>query len=175
MLGVALIVATVITISSTKNGFLQIADEQSSGADLIATSVADQQIKTASFDVGNRSEIKDVIPFFGEDSYYENGGTYHTLTLMAVDFKGESKCGGYKLISGNLPKNGECLIPESMETQYHLKAGDKLSVRTGNGSFSYKISGAVQNSGIATENFGKCLLTDINKMNGYGAMTYKLC
>lgn len=174
MLGVALIVATAITISSTKNGFLQMANEQNSGADLIATSVADQQIKSASFDTGNRSEINDAVPFFGEDSYYENGGTYRTLTLMAVDFTGERKCGGYKLNSGILPENGECLIPVSMETQYHLKTGDKLSVRTDSGNLTYKISGVVQNSGIATENFGKCVLTDINNMNGYGTMTYKL-
>ncbi len=173
MLGVALIVATATTISSTKKEFVQMANEEGSNADLIATSVADQKVSSASFDDKDASII-DTVPFFSKDSYYENGGTYHTLTLMAVDFSGESKYGGYRLLNGSLPGKGECLVTENMESLFHLKTGDSMLVRTNDSSSSFRISGIVQDGGVASDNFYQCVLTDIRDYNGYGSITYKL-
>lgn len=173
MLGVALIVATATTISSTKQEFLKMAGSESSGADLIATSAADQKVGSAAFDYRD-SSIADAAPFFSEDSYYENGGTYHTLTLMAADLSSEAKYGGYKLLSGSLPGNGECLITENMGSLFHLKVGDRMLIRTNDGSSNYRISGIVQDGGIASDNFYQCVLTDIRDYSGYGTMTYKL-
>lgn len=172
-LGVGLIVATATTVSSTKREFLQMAGASSSGADLIATSVADQEVGRAVFSYQDTS-LADSIPYFSEDSYYENGGTYHTLTLIAADFDGENRHGGFRLLSGNLPENNECLITEAMESQYHLAIGDSLPVRTNGGSLIYRVSGIVQNGGIASDNFYQCLLTDIRDYSGCGTMTYKL-
>ncbi len=173
MLGVALIVATSTTISSTKQEFLKMADAGSSGADLMVTSVADQKVSNANLSYKD-SSIKDAVPFFSEDSYYHDGDTYHTLTLMAVDFRGEAEYGGYKLLEGRLPENGECLITENMELLFHLKTDDEMLIRTNGGSFTYRISGIVQDSGIASGNFYQCVLTDIRHYNGYGTMNYKL-
>lgn len=173
MLGVALIVATFTTVSSTKQEFLKMSGAESSGADLIATSVADQKVSEATF-LHQDSSIQDTVPFFSEDSYYENGGTYHTLTLMAADFSKEQKYGGFKLISGNLPGNGECLITENMESLFHLKTGDDMLIRTNNGNSTYRISGIVLDSGIVSDNFYQCVLTNIHDYDGYGTMTYKL-
>lgn len=173
MLGVALIVATATTIFSTKQEFVKIAGTESSGADLIAASAADQKVSTAAFG-DTDSNIVDAVPFFSEYSYYENGGTYHTLTLMAVDFGRERRYGGYQLLSGSLPENGRCLITENMESLFHLKIGDSMQIRTNGGSLNYRISGIVRDGGIASDNFYQCVLTDIRDFNGYGTMTYKL-
>ncbi|EMS69609.1 ABC transporter permease [Ruminiclostridium cellobioparum] len=173
MLGVALIVATSTTISSTKQEFFKMAAEGSSGADLIVTSVADQKVSNAILNYKD-SSIKDSVPFFSEDSYYQKAGSYHTLTLMAADFGREAEYGGYKLLKGKLPENGECLITENMESLFQLKTGDKMLIRTNRGSFTYCISGIVQDAGIATGNFCQCILTDIRHYNEYGTMTYKL-
>ena len=173
MLGVALIVATATTISSIKQQFLKIAGAESSGADLIATSVADQRVSTSAFG-DTDAHIADAVPFFSEDSYYENGGTYHTLTLMAADFGRERRYGGYQLLSGSLPGNGECLITHNMESLFHLKTGDSMQIRTNGGSLIYRVSGIVRDGGIASDNFYQCILTDIHGFSGYGTMTYKL-
>ncbi len=173
LLGVAVIIATIITVSSTKNAFLQMADSQSSGANLLATSVSDQRINTAAFDCQN-DDIGDAFPFFSEDCYFEYAGTYHTLTSMAVDFAKENKHDGCRLSGGVLPQNGECLIPEAMKTEYGLRLGDKITVRTESATKSLKVSGFVQNTGIATTNLGKCILTDYRNASGYGNIVYKL-
>lgn len=173
LLGVAVIIATVVTISSTKKAFLQMADSQSSGAGLIATSVCDQKIQTASFDYRNDS-ISDAIPFFSRDCYFESGGTYHTLTEMAVDFSKEIKYGGTSLLSGSLPQKGECVLPDAMKTAYRLQQGDTVTIRTESGSTTFKISGFAANTGICEANFGKCVLIDYRNAPGSGLVTYKL-
>ena len=141
----------------------------------IATSVNDEQIKTAAFNHQSR-EISDAFPFYTSDCYFENGGTYHELNEMAVDFSKENEYGGYKLISGSIPKTGECLIPETMGTQFHIKAGDTITVRTESGKTDFKISGIVQNTGIAAANLGVCVLTDYpnHPGSGEGSVTFKL-
>lgn len=149
------------------------ADSQSSGAGLIATSVCDQKIQTASFDYQNDS-ISDAFPFFSRDCYFENGGTYHTLTEMTVDFSKEIEYGGTSLLSGSLPKNGECVLPEAMKTAYRLHQGDTITIRTESGSTAYKISGFAANAGICEANFGKCILIDYRNAPGSGLVTYKL-
>lgn len=173
LLGVAVIIATAITVSSTKNAFLQMADSQSSGAGLIATSVCDQKIQTASFHYRNDS-ISDAFPFFSKDCYFENGGTYHTLTEMDVDFSKEIEYGGTSLLSGSLPKSGECILPEAMKTAYRLNQGDTITIRTESGSTALKISGFASNNGISEANFGKCILIDYRNAPGSGLVTYKL-
>lgn len=173
LLGVGVLIATIITVSSTKGAFLQLADSQSSGADLIAASVNEQQIQTASFDYQN-SDITDSFPFFSEDCYFENGGTYHDLSEMAVDFAKESEHDGYTLLTGSIPKNGECLISETMKTQYNLRQGDTITFRTESGKDTLTVSGITQNTGIAAANFGNCILVDYRNMPGDGNITYKL-
>lgn len=173
LLGVAVLIATVITVPSTKNAFLQMVNGQSSGANLLATALSDQRIKTAAF-TAHIAGIDDAFPFYSEDGYFNNGGTYHSLTAMAVDFANERKYGGYKLLGGALPRKGECLIPEAMKAAYHIKQGDKIAVRTDSKTESLKISGFVADTGIASTNMGKCILTDYKSTSGYGAIVYKL-
>lgn len=173
LLGVAVIIATAITVSSTKRAFLQMADSQSSGAGLCATSVCDQKIKLAAFEYRN-DNIKDAFPFYSQDCYFENSGTYHTLTQMAVDFSKEIKYGGVSLINGNLPKDGECVLPETMKATYHLNRGDIITIRTQAGSDALTISGFVGDNGICETNFGKCVLIDYRNAPGSGLITYKL-
>lgn len=173
MLGVALITATATTVSSTKQEFFKMADALSSNADLIATSVADRQVGNAAFDYQDPL-IADTLPFFSKDSYYENGGTYHTLTLIAADFSGEDRYNGYQLLSGKLPGSCECLITENMESLFHLKTGDDMLIRTNDGSSAYRISGIVKDGGMASDNFYQCILTNIRCYSGYGTVAYKL-
>ena len=90
LFGVAVLISTIITVTSAKNAFLKLLDSQNSGADLIATSVNDEPIKTADFDYQS-SKIRDAFPFYTSDCYFENSGTYHELYEMAVDFSKESK------------------------------------------------------------------------------------
>lgn len=173
LLGVAVLIATVITVTSAKQAFLKLLDSQNSGANLLASSVNEEQIKTAAFKYQS-TDIKDAFPFYSADCYFENGGTYHEVYEMAVDFSKESEYGGYKLLSGSTPKNGECLIPEAMETQFRLNTGDTVTVRTESGKADFKISGIASNTGIANANLGTCILTDYRNMPGSGSITYKL-
>ncbi|CAB1245704.1 Putative ABC-type transport system involved in lysophospholipase L1 biosynthesis, permease component [Ruminococcaceae bacterium BL-4] len=173
LLGVAVIIATAITIASSKSAFLQMLGAQNSGADLLAVSVPEEKISTAEFDYRDAT-IEDAFPFFSKDVYFENQGTYHSLTEMAVDFGKESACGGVALSSGRLPGKDECLVSETVKTAYGLNQGDTLTIRTESGSEKLVISGFVSNTGIATENLGKCLLTDYRNMPGLETITYKL-
>ena len=61
-----------------------------------------------------------------------------------------------------------------MKTQFHLNVGDTIKVRTESGKNDYKISGIVQNTGIAAANLGICILTDYKNMPGSGNITFKL-
>ena len=173
LLGVAVIIATTITISSTKNAFLQMADSQSSGAGLTATSVCDQKIQSAAFNYTD-DQIVDSFPFYSKDCCFENGGTYHSLTEMAVDFNKEMKYGGVSLLSGSLPKDGECVLPETMKTTYHLDKGNTITIRTESGNTALKISGFAANSGVSESGLGKCVLVDYRNAPGSGLITYKL-
>lgn len=173
LLGVAMIVATMITAGSTKSAFLNMANEQTSGAKLLAKSNSEQQIKEASFSYKD-TDIENALPLYEQDCYFEHNGTYHTLTYMAVDLDLEKKYNSYRLMSGSLPQSGECLITKALEEQYNLNQGDSISIRTNQGTCKVVISGILQTKGIAVTNLGKCILVNINNVSGYGAITYKL-
>jgi ABC-type transport system, involved in lipoprotein release, permease component len=173
LLGVAMLVATIITAASTKSAFLNMANAKTSGAKLLARTNGEQLIREASFTYQDDA-IKDALPMYEQECYFEQNETYHTLSYIAVDFKLEKSYDSCQLLSGSLPQKGECLITEDLAKQYHLEQGDKLSIRTSTGSFRLVISGVMKTQGIAMTNLGKCIFVDINNASGYGILTYKL-
>ena len=177
VIAVALCIAMVIAITSIKEQYRNLADEQSSSADLLLTSYFEKIIGESTLDLSNLSEnVQDTIKFYSTDCYYKPAtGKYCNLSFIAADFKLESKYKGLTLLQGKYAGNeSECVITNQMAEQYNIKIGDLIKVLRGENNYSYKIVGIVDNKGIATENLGRCILTNIYNYKGVGQPVFKL-
>jgi putative ABC transport system permease protein len=177
VIAIALCVSMMIAITSIKEQYRALADEQSSSADLVLTSYYEEKISDAELEAaGSKEKIQEAIKFYSTEGYYQiSGKDYAQLSLLAVDYELEEKYGGLKLLSGRFGKaNTECVITDVMAEQYGLKAGDSLGIISKAKAFSYIITGIVSDNGIAAGNLGRCILTDVNTFDEYGEITYKI-
>lgn len=131
VIAVALCIAMVIAITSIKEQYRNLADEQSSSADLLLTSYFEKIIGESTLDLSNLSEnVQDTIKFYSTDCYYKPAtGKYCNLSFIAADFKLESKYKGLTLLQGKYAGNeSECVITNQMAEQYNIKIGDLIKV-----------------------------------------------
>ena len=66
------------------------------------------------------------------------------------------------------------MITDTLSEQLKLTIGQKITITTNSEQADYKITGICTSEGIASENIGRCILTNIADYSGYGALQYKL-
>ena len=88
VIAVALCIAMVIAITSIKEQYRNLADEQSSSADLLLTSYFEKIIGESTLDLSNLSEnVQDTIKFNSTDCYYKPAtGKYCNLSFISSGF-----------------------------------------------------------------------------------------
>jgi putative ABC transport system permease protein len=154
--------------------FTKIAMEQGSNSDILLTSLSDEKINKADLNTSKIQGLKDYIKYYQEDALINENNKFFSINLMALDFHKEKKHSSYKLLEGVEPTKGQCLLSNVIKEKYNLSIGNMVRIITNKERYNLKVSGIVDSNGIAAANYGRCILLNINNVNDYGNVSYKL-
>lgn len=166
-LGIALLISIQSAVQNTKDKFRDVMNKQNSSADIILKSVSGGQMEEDISFLNNMENVKTYFPRYETRGLGFIEGKEIYINAIGMLPNEENATGSFELDEGNLPKEGEILLPVNLRDRYNLKIGDKFEVNLKDKHENYIISGFAKNFGIASSQNGKVCIMQLKTVEEY--------